>query len=202
MKAKRVGLLIFDGVEVLDFCGPFEVFSIARLDEAQRYDTDSPFELRLVAPQSGAVTATGGMRVLPDCSFGDCPALDVLIVPGGRGVLREMSNSDLLEWTAEQYEHVNVLASVCTGAFLLAAAGLLDGRRATTHWRSLDRLRSSFPSIEVVEDSRVVADGKVLTAGGVTAGIDLALSIVALIHGDEIAQATARQMEYQWSGPA
>jgi transcriptional regulator GlxA family with amidase domain len=113
-----------------------------------------------------------------------------------------MSNSDLLEWIAEQYEHVEILASVCTGAFLLATAGLLDGRRATTHWRSLDRLREGFPSVEVVDGRRVVIDGKVMTAGGVTSGIDLALAIVARMYGLGVARAAARQMEYEWSGPA
>jgi transcriptional regulator GlxA family with amidase domain len=195
---KRVGLLVFDGVEVLDFCGPYEVFAITRLDEARRYETASPLELKLISPAPELVTCTGGLRFVPDCALADIPELDVLVVPGGRGVLRELGNRGLPEWIAAQYPAVEILASVCTGAFLLAAAGLLDGRRATTHWRWLDRLREGFPSIEVVEGTRVVEAGKIMTAGGVTAGIDLALAIVARLWGTEVAKATARQLEYAW----
>jgi len=177
---KRVGLLVFDGVEVLDFAGPFEVFAIARLDEARRYESASPFELELISTAPDTVTASGGLRIIPDCSFENCPALDILIVPGGRGVRRELGNPALLEWIAAQYAKVEIMASVCTGALLLAAGGLLDGRRATTHWRSLDRLREGYPSIEVVAGTRVIESGKIMTAGGVTAGIDLALAIAGI----------------------
>lgn len=196
--AKRIGLLVFDGVEVLDFCGPFEVFSITRLDEARRYETSSPFELSLISAGDEVITAAGGLRVIPDHSLADSMGLDVLVVPGGPGVRRAEGDQRLLEWIAAQHVQVEILASVCTGAFLLAAAGLLDGRRATTHWRWLGRLRDRYPNIEVLEETRVVEAGKILTAGGVTAGIDLALAIVARLCGTEVAGVTARQLEYDW----
>jgi transcriptional regulator GlxA family with amidase domain len=120
----------------------------------------------------------------------------VLIVPGGWGTRREIGNQRLLAWIAEAARGAETLASVCTGSMLLGAAGLLDRRRATTHWKSLAWMRESFPSVAVVEDQHVVEDGHVLTSAGISAGIDLSLRIVARHHGEAIARATARHMEY------
>ena len=146
---KRVGILVFPDVEVLDFCGPFEVFSVTRLDEERRRETPSPFEVMLVAEEPGTVVATGGLRVMPDCTLDACPLLDVLVVPGGWGTRRELHNERLLGWIRERAGQVETLTSVCTGSMLLGHAGLLDGRRATTHWRSLDWMRTSFPAVTV-----------------------------------------------------
>jgi len=196
MERRRVGILVFDGVEVLDFCGPFEVFSVVRLVEERRREDPSPFEVILVAERPEVVTATGGLKVMPDVSLAACPPLDVLVVPGGWGTRREIGNPVLREWIAERGRQVETLTSVCTGAMLLGHTGLLDGRHATTHWRSLDWMSESFPRVTVERDLHVVEDGNVLTSAGISAGIDMSLRVVARYHGEAIARATARHMEY------
>jgi transcriptional regulator GlxA family with amidase domain len=198
MNRKWVGILVFPDVEVLDFCGPFEVFSVTRLDEARRREEPSPFEVFLVAETDGVVKATGGLRVVPDHTLATCPPLDILVVPGGWGTRREISNRRLLDWIAERARQVETLTSVCTGSMLLGHAGLLDGRRATTHWRALDWMRQSFPTVTVEEKLHVVEDGHVITSAGISAGIDMALRVVERYHGHDIALATARDMEYVW----
>ena len=196
MERRRVGILVFDGVEVLDFCGPFEVFSVVCLVEERRREDPSPFEVILVAERQDVVTATGGLKVTPDVSLASCPPLDVLVVPGGWGTRRELGNPVLREWIAERGRQVETLTSVCTGAMLLGHTGLLDGRHATTHWRSLDWMSESFPRVTVERDLHVVEDGNVLTSAGISAGIDMSLRVVARYHGEAIARATARHMEY------
>ena len=169
MTRKRVGILIFPNVEVLDFCGPFEVFSVARLHEERRREESSPFEMLLLAESIDPVVATGGLRVLPDHRLENCPPLDILVVPGGWGTRREIHN-----------QHV----------------GLLDGRRATTHWRSLDWMRQSFPAVRVEDGFHMVDEGAVMTSAGISAGIDMALLVVTRYFGDTVGRATARHMEY------
>jgi transcriptional regulator GlxA family with amidase domain len=198
MERRSVGILVFDGVEVLDFCGPFEVFSVVRLVEERRREDPSPFEVILVAERQAVVTATGGLKVTPDVSLASCPPLDVLVVPGGWGTRRELGNPVLREWIAERGRQVETLTSVCTGAMLLGHTGLLDGRHATTHWRSLDWMSESFPRVTVERNLHVVEDGNVLTSAGISAGIDMALRVVARYHGEAIARATARHMEYPY----
>ncbi|MBI3785723.1 MAG: DJ-1/PfpI family protein [Deltaproteobacteria bacterium] len=198
MERKRVGIVIFPQVEVLDFCGPFEVFSVTRLDEARRRETTSPFEVKLIAESVEAVETTGGMRVLPDHTLGTTPHLDVLVVPGGWGTRTLIGNQRLLAWIAERAKQVETLTSVCTGAMLLGKAGLLDGRRATTHWRSLDWMRDELPRVSVVRDEHVVEDGNLVTSAGISAGIDMALRVVARHCGETVARATARNMEYPY----
>src|SRR5262245_13135997 len=163
MMRKRVGILIFPAVEVLDFCGPYEVFSVTRLDEARRREESSPFEVLLVAESAEPVVATGGLRALPDTTLEACLPLDILVVPGGWGTRREIGNQKVLTWISERARQVETLTSVCTGAMLLAQAQLLDGRRATTHWRSLDLMRQAFPAVTVEDKLHVVEDGHVLT---------------------------------------
>ncbi len=198
MIRKRVGILIFPDVEVLDFCGPFEVFSVTRLNEENRRETVSPFEVFLVAESEGLVQATGGLRVMPDYTLVTCSPLDILVVPGGWGTRRESSNTPLLNWLTERSQQVETLTSVCTGSMLLAQAGLLDGRHATTHWRSLDRMRDSFPSVQVEYGMHVVEEGNVFTSAGISAGIDMALRVVERYHGEAIARMTAQHMEYPY----
>jgi transcriptional regulator GlxA family with amidase domain len=193
---KRVGILIFPNVEVLDFCGPYEVFTVARLDEERRREEPSPFDAFLVAEHAGAVQTAGGLRVLPDRTFADCPPMEILVVPGGWGTRKEIDNGNLIRWIAGRGKEVETLASVCTGAMLLGKAGLLDGRRATTHWRSLGWMRDSFPAVTVEDRLHVVEDGHVVTSAGISAGIDLALRVVLRCHGEAVARATARHMEY------
>ena len=198
MDRKRVGIVLFDEIEVLDFCGPFEVFNAVRLNEAKRREESSPFEVVLVAEKSGPVVAHGGMKVIAEHSFQSCPRLDILVVPGGWGTRRELKNPAMLDWLRQRAAEVETLTSVCTGSMLLGFAGLLDGLHATTHWKSLDWMRDSFPSVTVEYQQRVVEDGRVLTSAGISAGIDMALKTVARYCGEPIARATARHMEYPY----
>jgi transcriptional regulator GlxA family with amidase domain len=198
MRRRRVGVVLYPEVEVLDFAGPFEVFSVTRLDEGRRREEPSPFEAVVVAEAPGPVTATGGLRVLPDHNLEGCPPLDVLLVPGGWGSRAQVDNARLIDWLRGRARQAELTASVCTGSFLLARAGLLAGRRATTHWASLDRMRDAFPDVTVERDLHVVEDGNVLTSAGIAAGIDLALRVVARYHGEAVARATARHMEHPY----
>jgi transcriptional regulator GlxA family with amidase domain len=198
MDRRRVGILVYPEVEILDFCGPFEVFSVVRLEEEQRRTQTSPYTVLLIAQMIGTVHASGGLRVLPDYDFATCPPLDILLVPGGWGSRVQAANGVLMEWLRGQAAEVKTLAAVCTGSMLLGQAGLLDGHRATTHWRSLDRMTALFPEVEVERQQHVVADDKLITSAGISAGIDLALRIVARDHGEAIARAAARHMEYPY----
>jgi len=198
MNRKRLGIVIFDDIEVLDFCGPFEVFSVVRLDEERRLEERSPFEVVLVSEFDRVVTTTGGMKVLPDVSFESCPALDLLVVPGGWGTRREMHSEAMLGFVRARAAGVETLASVCTGALILGSAGLLDGLRATTHWRALQMMQALFPKVTVDAESHVVQQGRVITSAGISAGIDMALLIVANHFGEDIARAAARHMEYRF----
>ena len=196
MTRRKVGILVFPEVEVLDFCGPFEVFSVTRLDENRRRQDPSPYEVLIIAENPGVVVATGGLKVVPDHTLDDCPPLDVLVVPGGWGTRSEMKNDRLIAWIRERARQVTTLTSVCTGSLLLGKAGLLDGKRATTHWRVLDEMRGWFPAVNVIDDQHVVEEGNLITSAGISAGIDMALRVVARHHGEVVARATARHMEY------
>jgi len=198
MNRKRVGIVVFPDVEVLDFCGPFEVFSVTRLDQERRREEPSPFEVFLVAEGPGPIVTTGGMKVMPDHTLESCPTLDVLVVPGGWGTRAEMKNARLVSWIRERAKQVETLTSVCTGSMLLGQAGLLDGRHATTHWGALQWMRDSFPAVTVEDKLHVVEDGHVLTSAGISAGIDMALRVVARYHGESVARNTARTMEYRY----
>jgi transcriptional regulator GlxA family with amidase domain len=197
-KCKMVGILIFDDVEVLDFCGPYEVFCSVRPNEERRWEELSPFQVLLVAEKPDAVRANGGMRVLPDVTTAMCPPLDILLVPGGWGTRMELGNERLLAWIAERAKEVATLTSVCTGSLLLGKAGLLSGLHATTHWKSLGWMRELFPDVTVEERLRVVRDADVYTSAGISAGIDLALLVTAEYFGEQIARSTARHMEYPY----
>ena len=198
MDRKPVGIVLFDNVEVLDFCGPFEVFSSARLNEEKRREEPSPFEVLLIAEREAPVIASGGMKVIPGYTFESCPRLDILVVPGGWGTRKELNNPVMLDWLRERNLQVETLTSVCTGSMLLGFAGLLNGLHATTHWRSLDWMRDSFPAVIVEYDKHVVEDGRVVTSAGISAGIDMALKVVSRYYGESIARATARYMEYTY----
>ena len=138
------------------------------------------------------------MKVLPHHTFENCPRLDILVVPGGWGTRKELHNPGMLDWLRARAAEVETLAAVCTGSMLLGFAGLLDGLHATTHWRSLDWMRESFPSVTVEYGKHFVEDGRVLTSAGISAGIDMSLKVVANYFGEEIARATARHMEYPY----
>ena len=198
MERKHVGIVLFEDIEVLDFCGPFEVFSATRLNEEKRREEPSPFEVWLVAERPGPVTASGNMKVIPHYTFENCPPLHILVVPGGWGTRRELGNKTMLEWLRTRAKEVEILTSVCTGSLLLGFAGLLDGLHATTHWKSLGWMRDSFPKVSVESEKHVVEDGRVLTSAGISAGIDMALKVVARTCGEPVAWAAARHMEYPY----
>lgn len=202
----NIGLLMFDDMELLDYAGPYEVFTTAqRMATRLGMTAAGGFEVISLAATMAPVRARAGLRVLPDHTLETHPPLDVLIVPGGvvDGVRADRTVRDWLRRTAPG---VRALASVCTGAFVLADAGLIaPGTRCTTHWEDLDDLRRDHPALDVVGGPRWVAasstDGVPLwTSAGIAAGIDLALHLVATLAGPELAQRTARQMDYPWTG--
>jgi len=196
--AVQVGIYVYDEVEVLDFAGPFEVFSTAsRVAGRLSPGTPAPFHVALVAEARRTVVARAGFRVEPHFSIDDHPPIDVLVVPGGVHD-REMAKERVVEWIARRYASARLTASVCTGAFLLARAGILDGLEATTHWEDCADLAAQFPKVRVREGARFVEEGRIATSAGISAGLDLSLRIVAKIAGDELARRTARQMDYDW----
>jgi transcriptional regulator GlxA family with amidase domain len=199
VRPMTVGILIFDEVEVLDFCGPFEVFASASATGEAPRDEHRLFTVLTIAEENRTIHCRGGLLVQPHHTLTDHPPLDILVVPGGYGTRRELSNPVVLDWIAAQDKQTSLTTSVCTGAFLLAADGLLDGKRATTHWASIDWLREHYPAIDVRADERVVDEGHIVTSAGVSAGIDMALHVVARLHGHAIAADTARGMEYDWN---
>jgi transcriptional regulator GlxA family with amidase domain len=195
-ETRKVAILIFDEVEVLDFCGPFEVFAVAGGRREQK-----PFDVFTVAEKSGPVVARNGLSVNPSHTINDCPQADILIVPGGMGTRREMHNQTLIDWIKETAGKAEMALSVCTGSLLLAKAGLLDGASATTHWAAMDLLREVAPNATVCPDKQFVDNGRVMTSAGISAGIDLSLYAVGKLLGEDAAAETARWMEYKhWKG--
>lgn len=190
-----IDILLFDDVEPLDFCGPFEVFAMAG-----RLVGEHKLPLATVAAKP-LVKTVGSLTIVPDRLFTDAGRGGVLVVPGGQGTRREMHNQALLDWLRERAAEADIVLSVCTGALLLGAAGLLDGMEATTHYGALDLLREIAPTCRVVEGARYVDSGKVVCAAGVAAGIDASLYVVSRMFGPDVAGRTASQMEYDW-GPA
>ena len=188
----NVGIFVFDDVEVLDFAGPFQVFTTA----TRVARPDKPFSTFTIAADD-AVQARGGLPIVPTYAFGREPRIDVLIVPGGV-VTDEIGKSDVIDWIAARAAEAQITASVCTGAFLLAKAGVLDGKKATTHWEDVDDFRKSFPSIPIDAEARFVDEGRIVTSAGISAGIDMSLHLVERLAGEALALRTARQMDYRW----
>lgn len=194
----NVGIFIFDGVEVLDFAGPFEVFSRTRLMpgvESRRSEDSAPFNVFTVAQNAQPVVATGGLRVIPHFDFATAPPIGIIVVPGGFGTRPLLENAAVLSWIRKTAAAATRVTSVCTGSLLLARSGLLAGRRATTHWGALDLLATIDPTMKVERALRVVDDG-VVTSAGVAAGIDMALAVVESLHGREVADETAKYIEF------
>jgi transcriptional regulator GlxA family with amidase domain len=193
-----VGILIFDGVEILDFSGPYEVFSTTERVQARICTEQSLFRCFLVASEMRPIRARGGMKVLPDCVFLPSSDIDVLIIPGGN-VSHVMDDKNVIDWIRVQAKDTTIIASVCTGAFLLGKAGILNGLSATTHWEDQAEMASLFPATTVRQDVPWIDCGKVVTSAGISAGIDMSLHLVERLAGRQLAEAAARQMEYQWS---
>ncbi|WP_334190828.1 DJ-1/PfpI family protein [Noviherbaspirillum sp.] len=193
-----IGILMFDDVEILDFSGPYEVFSTAARVHGRRGGDPALFRCFLVSAEMKPVRARGGMKVLPDCVLPPAADLDLLIVPGG-DVGMAMTDPVLIGWIRAQAARCEITASVCTGAFLLGEAGLLDGLPVTTHWEDQDALRQRFAHVQVRSDTPWIDCGKVVTSAGISAGIDMSLHLVERLAGRPLALATARQMEYEWN---
>lgn len=193
-KKIRVGILLFNEVEVLDFAGPFEVFSIASYPNSN----EKVFQVSTVGQTGDMIFARNGLRVQPHFSFSDAPKFDVLIVPGGYGAEEiEIHNDTMIKWIQEREKHVKILASVCTGAFLLAEAGILNGKKATTHWMDIDRLEKEYPHIQVERSVKYIDEGHIITAGGISAGINMSFHLVGKLLSKDIARETAKRMVYE-----
>lgn len=192
----RVAILLFPDVEVLDFAGPFEVFSVAaRIHWAAH--GHQPFAVTTVASSRGPLRARHGLMVIPGFGFDDAPEPDILIVPGGV-MTAPLDCPATLAWVKREAAKAPLTASVCTGAFVLAKLGLLDGRRATTHWEDIAELRRDFPHLDIAQDVSFIDTGAIVTSAGISAGIDMSLHLVGRVLGMPAATATARQMEYEW----
>lgn len=194
--AKTVAIFVFDEIEVLDFSGPFEVFSVAnRL--AVKAGAAQPFNVITVSRSGGEIVARGGYRFVASHGFANEPDIDILLIPGGV-VDRECERADVVSWIKSAHERASLTASVCTGAFLLAKAGLLDGHTVTTHWEDIDDLERLYPTLTVKRDVPWVDEGAIVTSGGISAGISMSLHLVRRLLGADFATGVARQMEYQW----
>ena len=191
-RKRRVAILIFEDVEVLDFAGPFEVFGVAR-----QADGEPAFEVEVFSLDAGVIHARNGLRVLPHHRAED-PRMDLLIVPGGYGVRRLLADDRTHRFLIAGYEVSETTLSVCTGSLLLGACGLLGGLAATTHSDAIDELRAVDAAIDVRPDARMVDNGKVVTSAGISAGIDASLYLVARFCGHDVAAETARYMNYDW----
>ena len=193
--SRRVVILLFDDVEVLDFAGPFEVFSVA----GRRAGRGDPvFLVSTVAARSGPIVARDGLTVVPHFTIADCPPAEILVVPGGYGSRALLADRELLDWVRRRDAEAKLTLSVCTGALILGAAGLLDGLEATTHHGALDELRRWAPTATIRPDARIVDNGRVILSGGISAGIDMSLHVVGRLLGKDQAVETARYMEYDW----
>lgn len=194
MHQRTVGILLFNEVEVLDFAGPFEVFSIATLLESN----EKPFIVKTISENGELVTARNGLKVKPDYSFANHPSFDIVIIPGGFGAEQiEINNSSVIEWIKNQQSRVEFMTSICTGALLLAKAGILNGKKATTHWMDIDRLEQEFPNVSVQRDVKFVDEDSIITSGGISAGINMSFHLISRLHGKDVAIKTAKRMEYE-----
>ncbi|MDH5824498.1 DJ-1/PfpI family protein [Luteimonas sp. RD2P54] len=190
---RNVAILVFEDAEVLDFAGPFEVFAVSSQLNAGR-----GFDVGLVAEHRSPVRAMNGMTVVANWTWEDMPAPDVLVVVGGRGSRQAMAHAPLRAWVAQAAAAAEVVLSVCGGARIVGALGLLDGRQATTHRQAFDELQAIAPAALLRRDARVVDAGRIVTTGGISAGIDGALHVVSRLLGEPVAQRTAAYMEYAW----
>lgn len=190
---RNIAILIFDDAEVLDFCGPFEVFSVA--SELNNYEL---FNVYTVAERMRTIRAKNGLKVQPDFDFASCPPADILLIPGGSGTRRVMHHERTLSWIESTAARAALVLTVCTGSLVLAATGLLDGLKATTHHEVIPLLRETAPNTEVLPGNRFIDNGSVIVSGGISAGIDMCLYVVERLHGESVAERTARYMEYTW----
>lgn len=184
-----LGIVIFPDVEELDFVGPWEVFTMAE-------KMGLPLKPTLVAQSLDPVTCAKGMRVLPDHNFANCPQLDIITVPGGQGTRTGVENAELIRVIGNAAKSCQWVTSVCTGAALLGKAGLVDGKRLTTHWNAMDFVKQHAGDATLIDDQRVVVDGNLMSSAGVSAGIDMALTLIGALSGEDAARDVQKHMEY------
>lgn len=199
MSARRnIGIYLFPEVEVLDFAGPFEVFTTAaRVCMRLSPSAEPPFQVFSVAESSALVRARAGLRITPDHAFGEHPKIDVLVVPGGV-IDAELAKPSVLQWVSDCAADAELVASVCTGAFILAKAEVLVSGKVTTHWEDQAQLAEMFPALQVVSGPRWVEQENMFTSAGISAGIDMSLHLVSRLWSEQLAILTARQMDYRW----
>lgn len=190
--ALNVGIYLYDNAEVLDFAGPFEVFSTAN-----RLVAEPAFNVFLVGETGATIHARGSFQVNPAYGFGEHPSIDVLIVVGGVHT-QELLKSNVVSWIAEVAQQAKLVASVCTGAFLLAKAGVIQSETVTTHWEDIADLRRDFPRLDVKENIAYVDQDRIVTSAGISAGIGMSLHLVSRLYSRDLAERTARQMEFDW----
>jgi transcriptional regulator GlxA family with amidase domain len=187
-QVKRLGVVLYPGFELLDVFGPVEMFG----------NLTGIVEVTMVAQQKGAVASAQGPAVVAEYGFADCPRLDLLLVPGGIGSRTEIDNPAMLEWLAQRVDAAEIAMTVCTGTALFARAGVLDGRRATTNKMLFGWVAEQGPKVHWVKEARWVEDGKFVTSSGVSAGIDMALAVIARLSGEQVSQTLAVGTEYEW----
>lgn len=195
----NVGIFIFDDIEVLDLGGPFEVFSVAtRVKARLEPESPPPFNVFTIgAATTDPIHTRGSLIITPTFSFADHPPIDLLIIPGGI-VTAELKKENVIHWIATTAAKAQLTASVCTGSFLLAQAGLLENKHATTHWEDIADMKSMFPKVTVEENVRWIDQGALITSAGISAGIDMSLHLVSRLQSEPLALATAKQMDYRW----
>ncbi|MBC7850767.1 MAG: DJ-1/PfpI family protein [Chitinophagaceae bacterium] len=199
---RNVAIFLFDDVEVLDFAGPFEVFSVCGL----RSGAEKPFNVYTVAEKE-TISARNGLQILPHYQLDNCPAPDIVLLPGGGGVhpdgrgfgtRLEMNNTSLLDWIKKKDASAELMLSVCTGSLLLAKAGLLEGLKATTHWKAVETMKAAAPNTTILPEERWVDNGRIILSAGISAGIDMSLYVISKLLGKEAADETAEYMQYDY----
>jgi len=192
MKKRIMGIVIFNDVEVLDFAGPFEVFSVTN-----EQNNNELFNVLLISVGEKIINAKNGLKVVSDCSINDINYLDIVLIPGGLGARPLVNNSGFIDWVKLVSKDCELVLSVCTGALILAKAGILRGIKATTHHQAIGELRQLITNTEIIEGDRFVDNGKVITSGGISAGIDMSFHVIERLYGKNIAQKTSEYMEYR-----
>lgn len=206
-KQLHVGIFLFDGVDIIDFSGPYEVFSyvsynyhdlINKFFKGTATEKDRPMITHTISETGNLITAHNGLKVQADFSIENTPPLDILVIPGAPGLSigKVMENQIILEWIRQQHDKVKCLASVCSGSFVLGQAGLLNGKKATTHQLSCDRFQERFPQIQVQKGIRIVDEGRIVTSAGATSGINMALYLVERFMGKENAESLSNALEF------
>ncbi len=190
----NIGIYIYDDAEVLDFSGPFEVFSVA----SRFLNDDKKFNTFLISEEKTTITARGEFSINSHFTFTNHPLIDVLVVVGGVHT-KEVKKPNVINWIKEQSKSVKLIASVCTGAFLLAQADVITTQTVTTHWEDIEDLKSDYPTLNVIDDVRWVDEGSIVTSAGISAGIDMSLHLVSKLENYDLAKQTAKQMQFDWN---